>query len=409
MLKLFLIIPLFICMYVITDAQVPTNGLTLWYPFSGTFNDLSGLGNNGYNTGIEFTTDRFNRTNSAIKLNGISDYIYAKTSTSILQTGQIAVSCWFKCSGDIVNNIYDRYVFDYGWLDSSFGFYMYPKGYVTYKLGSNSGQADPSQANYNDAWHHFVMQYDGFKTTCYIDGILKSTIDKSVPISSLPNYLEIGHSISGTANDTFYSGLIDDFRIYNRVLNSTEILALFNESQTLPIGSSNLNIQRNRNQVEILLTTQQELNTAEVVLERSSDENNFAVLSSIKAKGLGSNLYTFTDYVPASGTSFYRVKIVDFDGTFSYSAIKTLKASNNISFNICPNPVSDKLNILFSSPLLLKEIELCNLQGRVLIHKSVGILKKDFDIDVRQISAGIYILKVITESKTLLERIVIQH
>jgi len=69
-------------------------------------------------------------------------------------------------------------------------------------------------------WHHFAATYDGSEGSWYLDGQL---IDSSAGELGTIDQMRIGARLS---NSNYFPGLIDDVRIYNRVLTDAEILAV---------------------------------------------------------------------------------------------------------------------------------------------------------------------------------------
>ncbi|MBK8627901.1 MAG: hypothetical protein IPN86_20775 [Saprospiraceae bacterium] len=79
-----------------------------------------------------------------------------------------------------------------------------------------------------------------------------------------------------------------------------------------------------------------------------------------------SQYYQFLDENPQSGTSYYRIKQVDFDGQISYTPIKSISFDvlhTQHSFQISPNPVTHQLSIQgkYSGET---QIQIFNAQGR---------------------------------------------
>ena len=87
--------------------------------------------------------------------------------------------------------------------------------------------------------------------------------------------------------------------------------------------------------------TSQEINTSHFNVERSTDGQRFLSIGSVVAAGNSSSLrkYSFTDQQPLPGTYYYRVKMVDIDGSYKYSDVVRIifDATQNIS--VYPNPV----------------------------------------------------------------------
>lgn len=98
-------------------------------------------------------------------------------------------------------------------------------------------------------------------------------------------------------------------------------------------------------------STESELNNDEFVIERSADLRTFEAIGIVDGQGNSQiqHDYTFIDKAPLAGTNYYRLKQIDFDGTFSYSEIETVKFGQ-AGIQIWPNPVRNTLNILLEGP-----------------------------------------------------------
>jgi hypothetical protein len=71
-----------------------------------------------------------------------------------------------------------------------------------------------------NTWTHLAVTYDGSSVRVYMNGVLVRTKSQSGTISTSTGVLRIGgNSISAQ----YFSGVIDEVRIYNRALNQTEI------------------------------------------------------------------------------------------------------------------------------------------------------------------------------------------
>ena len=73
-------------------------------------------------------------------------------------------------------------------------------------------------------WHHIGFWWNKTCRTLYVDGVVVAE-DVQNNLASSANGLYIGTG-KGTEDGTFFSGLIDDIRIYNKALSPEEIAAL---------------------------------------------------------------------------------------------------------------------------------------------------------------------------------------
>lgn len=107
--------------------------------------------------------------------------------------------------------------------------------------------------------------------------------------------------------------------------------------------------------VNLKWTTVSEVNSDYVNVERTVDGVNWDVVSRVNAAGNSSITlhYTCTDNTPkfsSEGISYYRLKMVDIDGSFEYSPIRSLTrtGNNTVMLSIFPNPARNDLNMDFS-------------------------------------------------------------
>jgi len=105
-------------------------------------------------------------------------------------------------------------------LNSSYG-YSY--------AWNDSNQPAAGDFLYDDTWHHCVYQRSGYgaggTSKFYADGLLvfSGTPDGSQNGSWAGNYLDIGTQQRSSAGPTNWSGYLDDFRFYERLISDEEI------------------------------------------------------------------------------------------------------------------------------------------------------------------------------------------
>jgi len=216
--------------------SIPTNGLVAYYPFNGNANDVSGKGNNGKVYGAILTTDRFGNSNKAYSFNGTSSYISVPASTSLNTQNVTATSIcgWFSCpstgtpGGFIVRHGTTGTGGGIGeevWFNSLNDLKMTMQNWWANQTPFFGVKSNVMSLN---QWHFFTTVYDyaNNKEYFYIDGALFGTYSSVLHKSTNP-ILNIGRNTNVTS---YFNGKIDDIRIYNRVLTSSEILAIYNES-----------------------------------------------------------------------------------------------------------------------------------------------------------------------------------
>jgi alpha-tubulin suppressor-like RCC1 family protein len=168
----------------------------------------------------------------------------------------------------------------------------------------------------------------------------------------------------------------------------------------LPVTWLYINGQWENNAAVIKWATASESNTSKFEIEHSNNGNNYSIIGTVAAAGnsSGTQHYDFLHSSPVTGKNHYRIKQIDLDGRFSYSAIIVLQ-KNTLQTNIiiAPNPVQEQATIYFDdSPV--KTIQLINSSGAVLLTKTNLRANSSYQIDMRRYVPGIYLLRMQTEN-----------
>lgn len=216
------------------QIEDPTeSGLVGYWPFnsgSGTSApDVSGNGNHGTLTnGVTWSTTVNSTTTYdnpySLSFDGTDDYVTVGDATSLNPSTAITISAWANVSSLSSH----PFIIDKGYA-SSYWLQLFSNGAVEFGGKAAAGSYLDSDAGgiSTGSWHHIVGTFD---TTIdviriYINGTLaKESTTASGDLGTNTNALIIGqqNNLSGSR----FSGLLDDIRIYNRALSSTEVANL---------------------------------------------------------------------------------------------------------------------------------------------------------------------------------------
>lgn len=221
------------------------DGLVASYLFDGNANDSSGHGYNGTNNGATATIDRFGNPNGALNFNGSSNYVDLASLVPVLTgQGQGSISMWFMHGPSTLEH--PENPFDVllsgpgtnGWLGlylGNDGSNLQNESVAFFYPGPVDGGYLNGHSFYLDSnWHHVVIEMGSDFNALYIDGIKMQTVYGWNGNETSGNSmwegltrLAIGHNLY-QPSPYFFTGLIDDVRIYNRALDSTEVGQLYN-------------------------------------------------------------------------------------------------------------------------------------------------------------------------------------
>jgi concanavalin A-like lectin/glucanase superfamily protein len=155
------------------------------------------------------------------------------SSSSSLKLSQFSAAAWFKTSTDFgtTATIVNKGGFgsetsgqnmNYGiWMNSA---EQIKAGFET-STGVDQYATSPSSIKYNDnVWHYAIVTYDGVTVRLYIDGAQVGTKSTSgaTPDSSGTQSVRVGANSRITPPGDFFTGVIDEVRIWNDDLSSGE-------------------------------------------------------------------------------------------------------------------------------------------------------------------------------------------
>ncbi|HVU56212.1 MAG TPA: LamG-like jellyroll fold domain-containing protein [Puia sp.] len=215
-----------------------SRGLLAYYPFNGTAADVSGHGNNGalFN-GVQPTTDRQGRPNSAYLFDGVDDYIQIPGANNLNPSGALSIALFFSPArsgqqtllGKIDNTNGVGSQFRMGMDFSSYSgvlFGVYPVTNGCAVPPSNGAYVNTGSPLVKDQWYCLVGTFENGVQKIYLNGVLvqSKTAAWSV-LNQCPNAgIQIGRWWSGDLQA--FQGKIDELRIYDRAINQDEVNAL---------------------------------------------------------------------------------------------------------------------------------------------------------------------------------------
>ncbi|MEM1321548.1 MAG: LamG-like jellyroll fold domain-containing protein [Bacteroidota bacterium] len=214
------------------QQQIPNQGLIAYYPFNyGQAEDASSNDNDGeLIDGVSPARDRFGNNCSAMRFDG-TGYISVPTSHSLESPKrELTLSVWFQLDrGSEYKGL--QWVTalcksDYSNETGSSPQYRLQATEYTVSLNTDFTEEIQQKWRYNK-WYHYVLTYDGMTVKAFQNGqmIFEYYYSKKMDTSRRP--LEIGRDLPGALE--YFTGVLDDIRIYNRALNEREIQRLYKD------------------------------------------------------------------------------------------------------------------------------------------------------------------------------------
>ena len=185
-------------------------------------------------------------------------------------------------------------------------------------------------------------------------------------------------------------------------------------SSVVPVSLISFDGKLNNNEVVLNWVSTSEINVKHYEVERSADGTSFTKLATVIAKGNSNTItnYDFIDDKPLNNVSYYRLKIINNDGSFEYSKKIKIHTESNASLitKVSPNPFVNKLDISIKlSQNSNVEIKIMDVTGKLVLNKSLKAVKglNVFSIDeLEKLQSGIYIMHINTDDGQFIEKLI---
>jgi glycosidase len=183
----------------------------------------------------------------------------------------------------------------------------------------------------------------------------------------------------------------------------------------LPVSLANFSAKALPNSIELDWEATSESNFSGYEVQRSVDGKEFVRLQWVPAKleKESSATYVYNDREAIVGqTLYYRLKMVDTDGSSAYSKILSVKIDpNELLIQLMPNPVHVSVNVFVNNPRNQSlELNILNVGGQIMHRQNYNVLKglSDLKADVSHLVPGVYLLSVSDGNNRQVQRMIVR-
>ncbi len=164
---------------------------------------------------------------------------------------------------------------------------------------------------------------------------------------------------------------------------------------TLPLDLLSFDATKNNANVQLKWNSANEINFSHYNVQKSDDGNNFTTFTKVSATGSGN--YQTTDEKPAAGQNYYRLQMVDKDGSFRFSKIINVPFDTKVNaLAVYPNPSSGNsvnLDMAFNKDIELV-LEWTDVAGRSHLSSQQKAVegKSKITVDISTLENGLYFI-----------------
>ena len=182
--------------------------------------------------------------------------------------------------------------------------------------------------------------------------------------------------------------------------------AVFVFTTPLPIELLSFTAVKEHQSARLNWATTQEINSSHFLIEHSTGGMHYNVLANVPASGNSSQQqwYGYAHPAPARGLNYYRLRLVDKDGSFRYSPVRTLFFEDSRPLVLRPNPASTAVTIEVAEKG--GTIRIAGVSGKVL--RQFEMKNNQVKLDLATWAAGIYFVTYSTSAgRTVQEKFLI--
>ena len=179
----------------------------------------------------------------------------------------------------------------------------------------------------------------------------------------------------------------------------------FDKVTPLPVKMVDFTVQKQGNNVLLQwkVSGEADVSKYEVEMARGNAElqaGNFVKIGEVAGLGnnIGTRTYSFTDpETDKFGPRYYRLKIINLDGSFTYSPVRSVLFDEAVQWQIYPNPSSGLFSLVYQLNTN-EEIHarIIDTKGSIIkeYHKMANGFPQKLNIDLLGKANGIYLLQV---------------
>jgi hypothetical protein len=166
----------------------------------------------------------------------------------------------------------------------------------------------------------------------------------------------------------------------------------------LPVTLTNFQATSEGTTTLLSWSTTEETGSDRFEIQRSPDGKNWKTLGLVKSSGESKTRkdYSFADPQPQAGQNLFRLKMIDLDGSFALSGIRSIRHEDAAPLAVFPNPATDRLWV--QNPQDVKQLDLHNATGLKVWQ---GRHVPANGIDISTLLQGVYILSAVKKDGSI--------
>jgi hypothetical protein len=281
------------------------------------------------------------------------------------------------------------------------------------------GTAGTLSSNYNDFWAPGDSAHVGYWNTAVTPNLTDWKTASGLDTNSLsvnPGFVSATNlHLSSTSSPVVgkgqtVAGIMRDFD--NEIRDTPPEIGADEWPGIVPVEFASFSASVTGNSVLLNWSTATETNNKGFEVQRK-ENNSWVVIGFVEGSGTTSETktYSFTERNVAKGISFYRIRQVDFDGSFKYSNLVEVNVNVPTEFSLSqnyPNPFNPTTVIRYTIPTDGNvRLDIFNVNGelvKTLVNENKSVGEYQVSFNAAGLASGVYIYKLSSAGKVLINK-----
>lgn len=210
-------------------------------------------------------------------------------------------------------------------------------------------------------------------------------------------------NVTGVAN----FGETEDGEIYAVSLTAGTVSHL-TASGAVPVILSSFSGTASNNMADLVWHTSSEINVQKFEVEYSTTGTGYTYAGMVAARNIANGTgYTFSVPMNNSNTVFYRLKIFNTDGSYTYSQVIRVVAVSKVRHFVSPSVITDGNIHINLAGERFQSFELISMNGGLVFKKDISGETGSFEIQSGRMVAGVYMVRLVRSGGVVVEKVMV--
>lgn len=246
------------------------------------------------------------------------------------------------------------------------------------------------------------------------DGIYDLVLHKTASGSTIPQLPDGYTSFTAERFDSGPADAVADGKIAVQIsgdyigsarISTTQSVIFELAASPLPLNLLSFGAKQLEKEVNLTWRTTTETNFSHFEIQKSNNSKEFGAIG--KVNGNQTSIYSFTDTNPSESQNYYRLKMIDLDGSIAFSKTIAVDYEKNGYYFSVENPAKNG-EFVVKSNYINPQFSLLNSLGQKMDLSVYLFTKNEFILKTNGIGAGLYFLMMEAQGKVQTRKLIVE-